>query len=382
MMRRSACVMMAAVLALASNAAAGADWVSLFNGKDFSGWKAFGDGKFEVKDGAIVCQGTKQKHGWLVSDKAYGDFVLKLRFKWVRGNTGIQFRSSLDGETMVGYQADLDLSNAVTTGTLHEQGGRRMLQKSFVDGRTICDLTGWNEYEVFAVGDHIALFINGIKTADFRDSKAAKGIFGFQAHENQDNVVLYKDIRILELEAGAGYRSLFNGKDLSGWRAVGEEKWSVEDGAIVGRSGLKKGFGWLVPAGEYLNFTMKFKWRWHGGNSGVQFRSWLVGEQMHGYQADIDPSVATFTGMLYDEHGAGKVAAPPESFDKEVVKKDDWNTYEISAMGKHAVLYVNGVKSIEIEDAREKKGIFALQVHSGGPVHMEWKDLEILELDR
>lgn len=378
-MRRLMSAMILAVVAGATNQAA-ADWVSLFNGKDLSGWKAYGDGKFEVKDGAIICQGTKQKHGWLVSSKEYSNFILKLRFQWVRGNTGIQFRSALDGETMVGYQADLDLSNEVTTGTLHEQGGRRMLQKTLVDGRTICDVSGWNEYEIFAVGDRIQLFLNGIKTADFRDSRAAKGIFAFQAHENQDNLIRYKDIRVLELDAGAAYRRLFNGKDLTGWRPVGEETWSVANGGIVGKSGPKKGYGWLVPDGQYLNFTLKFRWRWHGGNSGVQFRSRLVGEQMHGYQADIDPSVPTFTGMLYDEHGAGKVAVPPESFDSQVLKKKDWNTYEISAIGKHVVLYVNGVKSIEIPNAREKKGIFALQVHSGGPVHMAWKDLEILEL--
>ena len=145
MHRFSGVMVLAAVMAGSTNKAAVADWVSLFNGQDLSGWKAHGDGKFEVKDGAIVCQGTKQEHGWLISNKEYANFILKLRFKWVSGNTGIQFRSSFDGKTMVGYQADLDLSNAVTTGTLHEQGGRRMLQKTFVDGRTICDPAGWNE---------------------------------------------------------------------------------------------------------------------------------------------------------------------------------------------------------------------------------------------
>ncbi len=366
-----------AVPAVAADMPAG--WIPLFNGKDLTGGKAFGDGKFEVADGAIVCEGTNRKYGWLISDKPYDNFLLKLRFKWERGNTGIQFRSRFDGVDMVGYQADLDLSNPNTTGTLWEQGGRKLLQKTALDCRTICDVNGWNEYEVLAVGDHMQLFINGVKTADFHDAQAARGILGFQAHADQNNRVMYKDIRILPLGRGAKWEPLCNGKDLTGWREVGKEKWTVEEDRIVGRSGPDKGYGWLVSDRPYGDFVMKFQFRWHGGNSGVQFRSWLVGEQMHGYQADIDPTTKGMTGGLYDEHEDGKLAdAPPEA--DAAFKKDGWNTYEISAIGDHLQLFINGVKSADVRHGRTKKGIIALQVHSGGPVHMEWKDLYILEL--
>jgi hypothetical protein len=356
------------------------DWVSLFDGKTLDGWKPYGDGKFTVEDGAIVCEGTKREHGWLISDQAYGNFLLKLRFKWVRGNTGIQFRSAFDGKDMVGYQADLDLSRDVTTGTLHEQGGRRMLQAALVDARKFCKPNDWNEYEIFAVGDHMRLKINGAKTADFHDPRAAKGILAFQAHAGQDSRVLYKDIRILELPAGAKWTPLFNGKDLTGWHEVGQERWSVEGNAIVGKSGPKKGYGWLVTNDEHANFILKFTWRWHGGNSGVQFRSWLVGEQMHGYQADFDPATDVFTGMIYDEHGEGRLAVPPEDFLKNHVDPDGWNTHEVSAIGTHLMTHINGALSAQVNHDRTPKGIIALQVHSGGPVHVEWKDLEILTL--
>lgn len=357
------------------------DWICLFDGKTLDGWHAAGEGNLAVVDGAILAEGTNRNHGWLISDRAFGDFVLKLRFKWERGNTGVQFRSRYgdDGE-MVGYQADLDLSNPDTTGTLHEQGGRRMLQHTLVNGQTICDVDGWNEYEICAFGDHIQLFINGVKTADFRDDRADRGIIAFQAHANQNSRVFFKDIRILPLRPGTHWQPMLNGKNLDNWKQLGDEKWSVENGCIVGRSGPERGFGWLVTPREYGDFVMKFKFRWHGGNSGVQFRSWIKDGQMHGYQADIDPSVDRMTGMLYDEHGEGKLAAAPPAIDA-ALDKDGWNTYEISAVGDHIRLFVNGIESVDLRHGRTPRGIIALQVHSGGPVHMEWKDLFLLDLN-
>ncbi len=356
-----------------------ADWISLFNGKDLAGWKAYGDDRFSVVDGAICCEATNQDFGWLVSDGQYSDFVLKLRFRWEKSNTGIQFRSSFDGKTMVGYQADLDLSNPDTTGTLHEQGGRRMLQHTLVDAQNICDLHGWNEYEIYAVGDHIQLFINGIKTADFHDSRAASGILAFQAHAGQAGRTFYKDIRILPLRPGTAWKPLFNGKDLTGWKTLGDGQWSVSKGVISGRSGPKRGYAWLTTDREYGDFVLKLKFCCRGGNSGVQFRSWVEEGHMHGYQADIDPSVQRWTGMLYDEREEGTLVQAAPEFDA-ALKKNDWNTYEISAIGDHIQLFVNGIKSVDTHHGRTAKGLIGLQIHSGGPVQMEWKDLYILEL--
>lgn len=379
----AACVHLLAIssasLAQPASQPASTDWVSLFDGKDLTGWTAHGDGKFSVVDGAILCEGTMQQHGWLIHGKPVDNFLLKLRFKWERGNTGIQFRSSYENNEMIGYQADLDFSNAPTTGTLHEQGGRRMLQKTFLDARTICDVNGWNEYEILAVGDHIQLFINGVQTADFRDSRAARGIVAFQAHAEQNSRVFYKDIRLLPLPAHARYQPMINGKDLSNWRQLGEEKWTLEDSRIIGRSGPKQGYGWLIADRPYSDFVIKFKFFWHGGNSGVQFRSWVAEGHMHGYQADLDPTIKNMTGGLYDEREQGTLAATPPEIDASL-KKDGWNTYEISAIGDHIQLFINGLKSVDLRHGRTPKGIIALQVHSGGPVHMEWKDVYILDL--
>ena len=117
------------------------------------------------------------------------------------------------------------------------------------------------------------------------------------------------------LAADAGFKDLFNGKDLSGWKGL--DFWSVKDGAIVGQTTAEKptkGNTFLVyQGGDVANFELRLQFRLTGqndknwGNSGVQYRSKIVdaaGFVVAGYQADID-SPFKYTGMLYEEKGRG-----------------------------------------------------------------------------
>lgn len=374
-------------------AAAPPSWRSLFNGKDLSGWRPVGAAKWSVVDGAIVGDNSHgfEDWSWLVSEAEFGDFVLRLRFRWVSGNSGVQFRSRLDGERMSGYQADVYPGRAGVTGTLYEMNGRGGLKAASPAAERALDKTGWNDYEIVATGDHIAFWLNGAKVLDVRDDRAARGVVGFQLHKSQACRLLWKDIRILELKSPADFQPLFNGKDLSGWKPLGDAKWSVEQEVIRGLTG-RGGYGWLVSDREFANFVLRLRFRWYAGNSGVQFRSKVHGTMVHGYQADIDLGGNVYTGMLYDEGFRGKLVAPPPDFLKSV-KRDGWNDYEISAIGDHILMAINGVKSVDFydpllsprlpparRDPHHAKGILALQVHSGRNVKLEWKDLRILDL--
>src|SRR5690606_19060803 len=101
-----------------------------------------------------------------------------------------------------------------------------------------------------------------------------------------------------------GWKTLFNGRDLSGWKGL-EGRWSVEDGAITGRNTaddpLDHNTFLVWQGGEPADFELRFEFRIRGGNSGVQYRSRVLDEQrfiVTGYQADID-SGTRFTGMNY-----------------------------------------------------------------------------------
>jgi hypothetical protein len=203
-------------------------------------------------------------------------------------------------------------------------------------------------------------------------------------------------------------QSIFNEKDLSGWD--GDPKvWSVEDGAIVGRTTAKdpiKNNTFLIwKDGELGDFRLTVEYRIEGGNSGVQYRSkvvdpekWIVG----GYQADID-SKPVYTGILYDERGRailanrgervtigrdGKSMATRFADADELmksVKSDGWNEYVIEARGPHLRHTINGKLMSETTDNDAEKsvasGILALQVHQGPPMTVRFRKFRLEKLD-
>ena len=92
------------------------------------------------------------------------------------------------------------------------------------------------------------------------------------------------------------WQPLFNGKDLTGWTPVGDGKWTVENGDLIGEKG-GSGYGWLLSERTYGDFVLSLRFHLDKpGNSGVQFRSWLDGEKMCGYQADIALDIPLLAG--------------------------------------------------------------------------------------
>lgn len=174
-------------------------------------------------------------------------------------------------------------------------------------------------------------------------------------------------------------RTFFNGKDLTGWWGH-PEVWKVENGELVGKSA--KG----LPNNEFLKsnlhvkdfrLTFKVKLVPNNANSGCQIRS-VPREnspEMKGYQCDMGEG---WWGKIYEESGRGLLT---ETGGDDVVKKDDWNTYEILAIGHRIRTAINGKLCSDLEDPKgDLEGVIAVQVHSGGPTEVRFKDFE-LEVD-
>ena len=173
--------------------------------------------------------------------------------------------------------------------------------------------------------------------------------------------------------------SFFDGKTLSGWE--GDPKlWSVEQGQIVGRTqqGLNQN-AFLSSAGSLANFrlTLEVKLNPNSANSGIQFRSRRMSDgEVAGYQADIG---AGWWGKLYEEHGRGLLWDRPGD---EHVQPEEWNRYEILAVGDRVQTWINGqlcVDHVDPEGARE--GIIAFQMHSGGPLEVRFRKLQLEWID-
>ncbi|MGB7160312.1 MAG: family 16 glycoside hydrolase, partial [Tepidisphaeraceae bacterium] len=167
---------------------------------------------------------------------------------------------------------------------------------------------------------------------------------------------------------------IFNGKDLTGWSGD-KSVWSVESGEIVGKTatGLKKN-AFLVSdltAGDF-RLTLEVKLTPNEANSGIQFRSEAIAGEVKGYQADAG---AGWWGKLYEEHGRALLWDKPGD---QHVKVGEWNTYEIVAVGSRIMTALNGKKCVDLDDPKgAKRGTFALQVHSGGPTEVRFRNLKL-----
>ena len=181
-----------------------------------------------------------------------------------------------------------------------------------------------------------------------------------------------------------GFEPLFNGKDLDGWEGD-PFLWKVEDGMVVGRSPGIAYNDFLTTTEEYSDFILRFQIQLvdNVGNSGVQIRSRRVSGSMEmiGYQVDVGPS---WWGSLYDESRRRvTLAAPSEATIKKALKPTDWNDYEVQASGKHIVLKLNGVVTVdytEEDESIEQTGLIGLQVHSGPPLEARFRNIRIKRL--
>lgn len=179
----------------------------------------------------------------------------------------------------------------------------------------------------------------------------------------------------------AAWQPLTNGKDLAGW--VGDSSvWKLVAGVVTGETatGLKHN-NFLRTERRYSDFVFKFKVRLTPDeeNSGVQFRSeWLPSGEMYGYQADIGKG---WWGSLYDEStGRNLLVNSYAEKGSRAVRKNEWNDYEIEALQNRVKITINGQVTSIYEDAVSRPdGHLAVQVHSGGPVKVEFRDLMILE---
>jgi putative membrane-bound dehydrogenase-like protein len=175
--------------------------------------------------------------------------------------------------------------------------------------------------------------------------------------------------------------SFWNGADLTGWDGD-PELWSVEKGddpgapgEIVGKTAGLKHNAFLRShlLVEDFKLTLKVKLTPNSANSGIQFRSEpLPGGEMRGPQADIG---AGWWGKLYEENGRGLLW---DKSGETHVKPGEWNDYEIIAVGSRVRTFINGQPCVDLDDpAIARRGVIALQIHSGGPTEVRFRNLAV-----
>ena len=183
---------------------------------------------------------------------------------------------------------------------------------------------------------------------------------------------------------------LFDGKTLQGWDYT-EGLWRVEDGAITVGSHEKKfrKNEFISTQKSYANFELILTIKCSGDlatgqvNSGIQIRSArLPNGSVAGYQIDCGKG---WFGKIFDEHRRRLIYPQPLN-EEELLKAVDtfgWNTYRILAKGPRIQVWINDVKAIDYTEKNPLiplNGIIAPQIHKGGHVMVQFKDVTIREL--
>jgi hypothetical protein len=174
----------------------------LFNGKDLNGWTIHGTEKWYVEKGELVCEsGPDKQYGYLSTDKTYKDFELTLLFKQeANGNSGVFFRSSIEGVKISGWQVEVAPLNK-HTGGVYESYGRGWLIQPKPEDEQWLKQGEWNDLKIKVVGGEVTTWLNGHQMITLKDDKiaAGNGFIALQIHDGGGIKVRWKNIRIKPL---------------------------------------------------------------------------------------------------------------------------------------------------------------------------------------
>ena len=173
--------------------------ITLFNGKDLTGWEGSSE-YWSVHDGGIVAKSTKNipQNELLWSATEVKDFYLALDVRLTPQNRhgGIQFRSKPDkGQSRaIGYQADMGqvAEHGNLWGRLYDEGGRGKLDWN-THGAKVVKPGEWNRYEILAVGHRIWTAVNGTLCTAIEDpSGKLSGRIGLTIAQGPAKTVQYR----------------------------------------------------------------------------------------------------------------------------------------------------------------------------------------------
>ncbi len=180
--------------------------VSLFNGENLDGWRVHGTERWYVEEGEeggqVVCEsGPDAEYGYLVTEETYRDFDLTVDFKQeADGNSGVFLRSSVEGTTVSGWQAEV-APPGLFTGGIYESYGRGWLVRPDPELDGALRMGEWNTMRIRADGDRVATWLNGTRMVDFEDEAigAAEGSIALQIHDGGGIRVRWRNLRIVDL---------------------------------------------------------------------------------------------------------------------------------------------------------------------------------------
>lgn len=205
-------------------------------------------------------------------------------------------------------------------------------------------------------------------------------------------------------EPPTGFRSIFNGTDLTGWEG-NPEYWSVQNGSLIGTADgtLKYNRFIIWREGTLKNFELRVQVNITvGGNSGLNYRSTHrpdLGEGVvTGYQCDVVSNRADYNGMLYEERGRRILAHTGEQviidtagqswvvgeFPVHEFAPGEWHQYRVLVQGNHHQHWIDDSQTVDVIDldeaGRALTGVLGVQVHVGPAMRVQYRDFFLKHL--
>lgn len=178
-------------------------FVPIFNGKDLSGWTNNGTELWYVDKHELVCEsGPDKQYGYLSTNKSYKNFELHVEFKQeANGNSGVFFRSSIEGVKINGWQCEVAPLNQ-HTGGIYESYGRGWLIQPDSTKEKFLKEGKWNKMKIRVVGDQVTTWLNGHEMISLSDPIIGKGngFIALQIHDGGGIKVRWKNLEIAEIE--------------------------------------------------------------------------------------------------------------------------------------------------------------------------------------
>lgn len=178
------------------------DPINLFNGENLDGWTNHGEEKWYVEDGQIICEsGPKADYGYLSTEEYYDNFELTVDFKQeANGNSGIFFRSTLEGTKISGWQVEVAPPGS-NSGGIYESYGRGWLIQPDPEKDKALKMGEWNTMKIRADGDKITTWLNGTQMVEITDEKIGegKGSIALQIHDGGGIKVRWKNLIVTKL---------------------------------------------------------------------------------------------------------------------------------------------------------------------------------------
>ncbi len=337
-------------------------WIPLFNGKDLTGWtnlrKNFD--AWKVEKGVLIGRGDE---AFLRAERGpFSDFHLRMEAKYVGGTAGLVLREHSPDTAGAGYECLMEnhKDGDVNTGAIAVMTTKNIMGQLAVPAQALTRSDEWFTLEVIASGNRVQTFVNGQRAVDFVDinREFMEGFIGLNVH-GKDGELHVKKIEIKELPPEQrGWIHVFNGVDLNGWTPSPRDKWTVENGALVGVDE-----GSLTAHQNLGDFHCRIKAKFNAEGIG----SVTIGGQANNLAAVRigNKQADTKTGSLL--FFARPTAETLAAWDKQLVLPDTWFDLEIIRRGKKITVKVNRTTTAEKQIDKLPAGRYAIGLHVNVP---------------